>query len=32
LGGIQAAVRREVHVAPLGASRWDGALGAHRRG
>jgi hypothetical protein len=29
IGGIQIAIGWEVHAAPLGASGWDGALGAH---
>jgi hypothetical protein len=32
MGGVQVATRWEVHVAPFGASRWNGVLGAHPRG
>jgi len=32
MGGGQVAIGREVHVAPFGAPRWNGALGIHPRG
>ncbi len=31
MGGIWIATKQEVHATPLGASRWDGALGTHSR-
>jgi hypothetical protein len=32
MGGIQIVIEWEVHIAPLGVSKWDGALGIHPRG
>jgi len=31
LGGVQAGIGQEVHVTPLGVSRWDEVFGAHPR-
>jgi len=32
MGRIQVTIGWKVHAAPLGALRWDGALGVHPRG
>jgi hypothetical protein len=32
MGRIEVVIGLEVHTAPLGASRWDGILGAHPKG